>query len=120
MDGAEPGRETDERRLESVGERLAASCGVSSGRGEEIASRAGERKSSGRSVGVSGPKETRDLLSHGFGPVSMMPPRYQRSCTSPMAQSDADAAPEEMSVGDLESARLYGASCERRPKAQVD
>lgn len=27
----------------------------------------------------------------------------------PMAQSDADAAPEEMSVGDLETARLYGA-----------
>jgi len=26
-----------------------------------------------------------------------------------MAQSDADAAPEEMSVGDLETARLYGA-----------
>ncbi|PRX02127.1 UNVERIFIED_ORG: multimeric flavodoxin WrbA [Martelella mediterranea] len=27
----------------------------------------------------------------------------------PMAQSDADAAPEEMSEGDLETARLYGA-----------
>jgi len=31
------------------------------------------------------------------------------SYIGPMAQSDADAAPEEMSVGDLETARLYGA-----------
>ncbi|AAK89238.1 flavodoxin family protein [Agrobacterium fabrum] len=31
------------------------------------------------------------------------------SYIAPMAQSDADAAPEEMSVGDLETARLYGA-----------
>ncbi|MBB4010426.1 flavodoxin family protein [Allorhizobium taibaishanense] len=30
------------------------------------------------------------------------------SYIGPMAQSDADAAPEEMSVGDLETARLYG------------
>jgi NAD(P)H dehydrogenase (quinone) len=30
------------------------------------------------------------------------------SYIAPMAQSDADAAPEEMSVGDLETARLYG------------
>jgi multimeric flavodoxin WrbA len=28
---------------------------------------------------------------------------------APMAQSDADAAPDEMSAGDLETARLYGA-----------
>ncbi len=31
------------------------------------------------------------------------------SYLGPMAQSDADAAPDEMSVGDLETARLYGA-----------
>ncbi|TDK31256.1 flavodoxin family protein [Rhizobium deserti] len=31
------------------------------------------------------------------------------SYIAPMAQSDADAAPDEMSVGDLETARLYGA-----------
>jgi multimeric flavodoxin WrbA len=31
------------------------------------------------------------------------------SYIAPMAQSDADAAPEEMSVGDLETARQYGA-----------
>lgn len=31
------------------------------------------------------------------------------SYIGPMAQSDADARPEEMSVGDLETARLYGA-----------
>ncbi|MBP1849634.1 flavodoxin family protein [Rhizobium halophytocola] len=31
------------------------------------------------------------------------------SYIGPMAQSDADAAPEEMSAGDLETARLYGA-----------
>ncbi len=31
------------------------------------------------------------------------------SYIGPMAQSDADAPPEEMSVGDLETARLYGA-----------
>ncbi|TFF22099.1 flavodoxin family protein [Jiella endophytica] len=31
------------------------------------------------------------------------------SYLAPMAQSDADAAPEEMSEGDLETARLYGA-----------
>jgi len=30
------------------------------------------------------------------------------SYLGPMAQSDADAAPEEMSVGDLETGRLYG------------
>ncbi|WP_118132739.1 flavodoxin family protein [Oceanicella sp. SM1341] len=30
------------------------------------------------------------------------------SYVGPMAQCDADAAPEEMSVGDLETARLYG------------
>jgi multimeric flavodoxin WrbA len=30
------------------------------------------------------------------------------SYIAPMAQSDADAAPDEMSVGDLETARLYG------------
>lgn len=60
MEGAEPGRETDERRLESIGEKLVASCGVSSGRGEEFASCAGVSKSSGRSVGVSDPKEMRD------------------------------------------------------------
>ncbi|PRX09517.1 UNVERIFIED_ORG: hypothetical protein BCL66_10617 [Martelella mediterranea] len=30
------------------------------------------------------------------------------SYIGPMAQSDADAAPEEMSEGDLETARLYG------------
>ena len=31
------------------------------------------------------------------------------SYVGPMAQSDADAAPDEMSAGDLETARLYGA-----------
>jgi len=31
------------------------------------------------------------------------------SYIAPMAQSDADAAPDEMSMGDLETARLYGA-----------
>ena len=30
------------------------------------------------------------------------------SYIAPMAQSDADAAPSEMSVGDLETARTYG------------
>lgn len=36
-------------------------------------------------------------------------PNRMGSYIAPMAQSDADAAPSEMSVGDLETARLYGA-----------
>ncbi|WP_337268622.1 flavodoxin family protein [Oryzifoliimicrobium ureilyticus] len=36
-------------------------------------------------------------------------PNRMGSYIGPMAQSDADAAPEEMSVGDLDTARLYGA-----------
>ncbi|NMM46117.1 flavodoxin family protein [Rhodospirillaceae bacterium KN72] len=35
-------------------------------------------------------------------------PNRMGSYVGPMAQSDADAAPEEMSVGDLETARRYG------------
>lgn len=35
-------------------------------------------------------------------------PNRMGSYIAPMAQSDADAAPDEMSVGDLETARLYG------------
>jgi len=36
-------------------------------------------------------------------------PNRMGSYIAPMAQSDADAPPEEMSAGDLETARLYGA-----------
>jgi multimeric flavodoxin WrbA len=36
-------------------------------------------------------------------------PNWMGSYIAPMAQSDADAAPSEMSAGDLETARLYGA-----------
>lgn len=36
-------------------------------------------------------------------------PNRMGSYIAPMAQSDADAAPDEMSPGDLETARLYGA-----------
>ena len=36
-------------------------------------------------------------------------PNRMGSYIAPMAQSDADAAPSEMSEGDLETARLYGA-----------
>ena len=36
-------------------------------------------------------------------------PNRMGSYIAPMAQSDADAAPDEMSEGDLETARLYGA-----------
>ncbi|WP_413062477.1 flavodoxin family protein (plasmid) [Sphingomonas carotinifaciens] len=36
-------------------------------------------------------------------------PNRMGSYIAPMAQSDADAAPEEMSAGDLETGRLYGA-----------
>lgn len=36
-------------------------------------------------------------------------PNRMGSYLAPMAQSDADAAPAEMSAGDLETARLYGA-----------
>lgn len=36
-------------------------------------------------------------------------PNRMGAYLAPMAQSDADAAPEEMSTGDLETARLYGA-----------
>ena len=35
-------------------------------------------------------------------------PNRMGSYIAPMAQSDADASPDEMSVGDLETARLYG------------
>ena len=35
-------------------------------------------------------------------------PNRMGSYIAPMAQSDADAAPGEMSEGDLETARLYG------------
>jgi len=36
-------------------------------------------------------------------------PNRMGSYIAPMAQSDADAAPSEMSEGDLETARYYGA-----------
>jgi multimeric flavodoxin WrbA len=36
-------------------------------------------------------------------------PNRMGSYIAPMAQSDADAAPDEMSIGDLETARTYGA-----------
>jgi NAD(P)H dehydrogenase (quinone) len=36
-------------------------------------------------------------------------PNRMGSYVAPMAQSDADAPPEDMSAGDLETARLYGA-----------
>lgn len=40
------------------------------------------------------------------------------SYLGPMAQSDADAAPEEMSVGDLETGRLYGLRVARVARQQ--
>lgn len=40
------------------------------------------------------------------------------SYLGPMARSDADAAPEEMSVGDLETGRLYGLRVARVARQQ--